>query len=60
MENSNDVQQPTNVGNEVLADVINCTTCWWNEKREEQAPCAYCGSSYGEFNQHLPTSSIVL
>lgn len=33
-------------------EVVNCTTCWWNEKRDEQAPCAYCGSSYSEYSQY--------
>lgn len=33
--------------------VINCTTCKW-EKSKEQAPCAYCGSIYGEYNQYEP------
>ena len=37
-----------------IQNVINCTTCWWNKKREVQAPCAYCGSSYGVYNQHKP------
>ncbi len=33
--------------------IISCENCWWNTRREQQAPCAYCGSSYGVFNQYL-------
>lgn len=34
-------------------NIKNCTTCGWRESKA-QAPCAYCGSTYGVYNEYKP------
>jgi hypothetical protein len=52
MENSNEVQKTTNVGNEVLADVMPSLRCIWNGKATDDMYKITVGKTYPLIYNH--------